>query len=121
MPRPIKNYKDKAWKVFSEYIRTRDPYCVTCLIEGKKVPSQNAGHFWHNVLDFDEENVHGQCIRCNHYYSGNLAQYSVYLLQKLGKKKFDALDIRHTMALKGEKRSDSDYIKIIEKYDKRKD
>ncbi len=101
----------KAWNVFSKWIRNRDPYCVTC-----GAPSQQAGHFWHGVLDFDEENISGQCIRCNHFLSGNLAQYSIYLLRKLGKKKFEALDLRHTRALAGEKRTDEEYNTIIEKY-----
>lgn len=103
--------KKKAWKVFSAYIRKRDPRCVCCGAE-----TTQAGHFYHNVLDFDEENVNGQCVRCNHYLSGNLAVYSVYLLKKLGKKKFEALNTRHYMALKGEIRSDEEYLDIIEKY-----
>lgn len=104
--------KDKAWKVFSKWIRNRDKKCVTC----PNGLAENAGHFWHNVLDFDEENINGQCVRCNKWLSGNLAPYSVYLLRKLGKKKFDALDIRHTRAIGGEHRTEEDYQKIIDKY-----
>jgi len=109
-------YKKKAWKVFSAWIRNRDPYCVTHLVMGKKVPTQNAGHFWHAVLDFDEENINGQCINCNKWNSGRLAEYSKYLLQKIGKDKFDALDIRHTRAIGGEYRTEADYQAIIDKY-----
>lgn len=107
----IKSAKERAWRYFSAYIRKRDPRCVTCGAE-----TTQAGHFWHNVLDFDEENVNGQCLRCNHFMSGNLAPYSVYLLKKLGKKKFDALDIRHTKALGGEKRSVEELLAIGDKY-----
>lgn len=110
------NLHRKAWDTFSKYIRKRDPYCVTHLVLGNKVPSQNAGHFWHGVLDFDEENINGQCINCNKWNSGRLAEYSTYLLNKLGKKKFDALDIRHTRALAGEKRTDEEYLAIIKKF-----
>lgn len=110
------NLKAKAWKTFSKWVRNRDPFCVTHLVMGSKVPTQNAGHFWHTVLDFDEENVNGQCINCNKYNSGRLAEYSRYLLDKLGKDKFDALDIRHTRALAGEKRTDEEYLTIIDKY-----
>ena len=108
----IARLKDRAWATFSLWIRTRDKKCVTCP-NGK---AENAGHFFHAVLDFDEENINGQCVRCNKWLSGNLAVYSVYLLKKLGKKKFDALNIRHYMAMKGEKRSEQDYEEIIEKY-----
>ena len=104
--------KDTAWKTFSEYIRLRDKHCVTC----PNGLAENAGHFWHNVLDFDEENVHGQCVRCNKWLSGNLAVYAVYLLKLMGKKKFDALDIRHTRAIGGEYRTEKDYEKIIKTY-----
>lgn len=78
--------------------------------------AENAGHFYHAVLDFDEENINGQCVRCNKWMHGNLAPYSVYLLNKLGKKKFDALNIRHYRAMAGEKRYPQDYLDIIEKY-----
>lgn len=115
--------KKKAWVVFSEWIRKRDRQCVTC---GKAYWEQElgewtikglqAGHFHHNVLDFDEENVNCQCSQCNHYMSGNLAKYSIYLLDRLGKKKFMDLGIRAKMALKGELKSVEDYQKIIERY-----
>ena len=106
----------KAWKVFSKWIRNRDPFCVTHLILGKQVPSENAGHYWHAVLDFDEENINGQCINCNKWNSGRLAEYEVYLTRKLGQKKFRELEKRHWLAIKGEKRTDKDYLDLIKKY-----
>ena len=112
----ISGQRKKAWSIFSKWIRNRDKWCVTHLVEGKYIPSENAGHFWHGVLDFDEENINGQCINCNKWNNGKLAQYSVYLLKKLGKKKFDELDIRHSRASGGEYRTVEDYQKIIEKY-----
>lgn len=108
--------KKKAWRVFSKWIRARDPFCVTCLILSKKIPSQNAGHFWHGVLDFDEENINGQCVHCNKWLSGNLANYSIYLIRKLGIKKFKELDLRHTKAMAGEYKTDQEYLDIIDKY-----
>lgn len=112
MKSKILRLKDKAWKTFSIWIRNRDKVCFTC---GSTKDSQ-AGHFWHNVLDFDEENIHQQCAHCNKYLSGNLAVYSVKLLKLIGKKRFDALNIRHTMALKGVKVNEQYYENIIEKY-----
>ena len=111
--------KDEAWKVFSIWVRNRDPYCVTCKEEENKlVPSEQAGHFYHGVLDFDEENIHCQCIVCNKWKSGNLAVYSVKLLNELGEERFKALDQRHTMAMKGDKKDLKYYEDIIEKYSK---
>lgn len=114
--RSKKTLHKEAWDVFSKWIRKRDPYCVTHLEMGIFYPSQNAGHYWHGVLDFDEENINGQCVNCNKWNSGRLAEYARYLINKLGYKKFDELDIRHTMAMKGEKRTDEEYRAIIEKY-----
>lgn len=106
----------KAWRVFSKWIRTRDPFCVTHLIMGKQIPSENAGHYWHNVLDFDEININGQCVNCNKWNSGRLAEYAEYLIKKYGIEEFEELNKRHYLAMKGEKRTDEDYQKIIEKY-----
>lgn len=104
--------KKKAWAVFSKWIRNRDKRCVTCPM-GK---AENAGHYHHGVLDFDEINVNGQCVRCNKWLSGNLAPYSIYLIGKYGLDEFVALDQRHWTAIKGEKKTDSEYLAIIEKY-----
>lgn len=110
--RPI-NLKRKAWDVFSKWIRERDKMCVTC---GTRNTLLNAGHFWHGVLDFDEMNINAQCTGCNNYKSGNLAPYSIYLINKYGTDKFKDLEKRHYLAMAGEYRSDQDYLNIIEKY-----
>lgn len=109
--------KDKAWRVFSAWVRARDPYCITCLVADKMVPSANAGHFHHNCLDFDEENVNGQCVYCNKWMSGNLNLYSIYLLKKLGKKRFEKLNIRHFRDMGAQKHDEEYYKKIIKKYE----
>lgn len=114
MPRKISSegLKRKAWETFSKWVRNRDKRCVTC----GNTELLCGGHFWHGVLDFDEMNINAQCDSCNRYKSGNLAPYASYLIMKYGVDEFKKLDIRHSMAQKGEKRSDADYIAIIEKY-----
>jgi len=81
---------DKAWRVFSRYIRERDKYiCFTCGSEGN-----HAGHFKHGKHTeryFNEHNVHCQCVRCNMYLSGNQAVYLRRIQQKYGMKKADEL------------------------------
>lgn len=106
--------KTNAWDTFSKYVRLRDKKCFTC-----PGLAEQAGHFYHNCLDFDEENIHGQCKRCNHFLSGNLAVYSHNLLQLIGKKKFDALYIRHYQDMKSQKREEKYYEDIIKKYKKK--
>ena len=104
--------KRKAWNVFSKWIRNRDKWCITC---GSRNQLQ-AGHFWHGVLDFDEMNINCQCKSCNHFKSGNLAPYSVYLIRKYGQEAFEDLEKRHYLAMRGEYRTDKDYRAIIDKY-----
>lgn len=108
--------KKKAWKTFADWIKKRDNYtCITC---GARPDSANlhAGHFWHGVLDFDEMNINAQCNSCNHFKSGNLAIYSTYLIRKYGLEKFNDLETRHYLAMKGEYRTDEDYRAIVDKY-----
>ncbi len=108
----LANAKKKAWIAFSKYIRSRDKTCVTCPT-GR---AENAGHFWHGLLDFDEININGQCVRCNKWLSGNLAVYSTYLINKYGTKAFKKLEERKFKAKSGEIRSIDDYQKIEQKY-----
>src|ERR1035437_3381143 len=84
--------KDNAWKTFSKWIRERDGHCVTC-----GAGAENAGHFWHNMLDFDEININAQCVHCNKWMSGNLAVYAIYLIKKHGLRKFLDLYDRHNL------------------------
>lgn len=82
---PISKLKAKLWKVFSEYIRTRDKgICFTC---GRKAEGSgyHAGHFISKsvggiALYFHPENVRGQCYNCNINLGGNQWEYG----QKLG-------------------------------------
>ena len=111
-PRRIDLHR-KAWSTFSRWIRNRDKICITCGNRG----NLEAGHFWHACLDFDEININAQCTSCNHFKSGNLASYSVYLLNKYGEKAFKDLEQRHWLALRGEYRTDQQYLDIIKKYE----
>lgn len=104
--------RDKAWKVFSLWIRNRDKRCVTC----GSTSTLQAGHFWHAVMDFDERNINAQCSACNHFRSGNLAQYSLYLLNKLGEEGFKQLEADKYKAIAGEYRTEEEYQAIIDKY-----
>ncbi len=111
MKKPI-NLKRKAWDIFSKWIRNRDKRCVTC----GSMNMLQAGHFWHGCLDFDEMNINAQCNKCNTYLSGNLAPYSVYLINKHGIEAFKDLEKRHYLALRGERYSDQELQEIIDKY-----
>lgn len=85
---------DKAWKLFSRYIRQRDKgVCFTC---GKKDEwkRMHAGHFIHGKhtpLYFNEYNVHCQCPKCNTFLGGARDIYLRNIQKKYGIKKGDEL------------------------------
>jgi len=85
----------KTKETFNTFIRLSksDKYgigvCVTC---GAKIhyKEANAGHFQHS-LNFVEDNQHIQCRRCNLFLSGNLANYTIYMIDKYGRERVDEL------------------------------
>ncbi len=127
MPRKksLTYYKNKAWRVFSKYIRTRDCLattdfpdqgkCVTC---GKYFPFSElqAGHAIggrSNSILFDEKLVSAQCRACNHYGNGRYGEYSVWFIKKYGLKEWEAkVKLSRTLV----KYTQQDYKDIHDKY-----
>ncbi len=124
MPKPLTDFKRKAWDTWSIWIRNRDGRkCYTCpnkyWDEEKgewSLKGLTAGHFKHGVLDFDEMNIHSQCVQCNVHFSGRLDVYSENLIRDYGLKAFKDLCNRAKKATKGHKYSEEEYRTIIEKY-----
>ena len=103
----LQKAKEKAQKIFNEYIRMRDclettntPFsciCCTCkreithsfaeLVAGHWIKDSKNG----NLTSFDEHNVHGQCQKCNRYLNGNDGEYSIFILDKYGRDELDRL------------------------------
>lgn len=90
----IPQLKKDAVKHFNAFIRSRDQGlpCISC-----GSPSfEHAGHFYsgghYEYLRFDPDNVHGQCLRCNYFLSGNLNQYRINLEKRIGKERLQKLD-----------------------------
>jgi len=92
--------KDRAWKSFSKYIRTRDclrfsndpelGMCVTCK-RSYPFKQLQAGHFIQgrgNSVLFDERLVYSQCVGCNGNppmgKGGNYVEYYVFMLEEWG-------------------------------------
>ena len=75
-----------------------------------------AGHYKHNVLDFDEMNVHCQCVRCNKYLHGNGGEYAFRLARHYGLEELNDLHIRAYRALAGERHEPSWYQEKITFY-----
>lgn len=82
-----------AQRAFNAWIRQRDKDmpCISC---GGRV--EQAGHYYsaghHGALRFNENNVHGQCVRCNHFLHGNLTNYRNGLIKRIGENKVLLLD-----------------------------
>ena len=64
----------------------------------------HASHYWledqYASVRFDEENVNGGCRRCNKQLSGNLANYEVNLIDKIGNENFQKLNFRRNQIKK---------------------
>jgi len=104
-PLTKKGKKQKAWNIFSKYIRTRDclktskfPDCGKCITCGKFFPIQElqAGHAIsgsNNSILFDEELVNAQCRGCYGYHLISNGFDRQQFSQKLALYQLDQIDI----------------------------
>ena len=98
--------------------------CISCT-HTKPVSQLNAGHFFSAgqfpEVRFHENNVNGQCIRCNLHLHGNLDGYRKGLERKLGTTQLTRLDdIVGATKVTGFKWDRFSVIDIIETYKKKK-
>lgn len=79
----------EAQAAFNAFIRARDhdQPCISCgrFHDG----SWDAGHYRSvgaaPALRFDENNVHKQCVPCNQHKGGNVVEYRIRLVEKIGR------------------------------------
>ena len=88
-----------AQAAFNKYIRERDKDlpCISC---GRHHEGQyHAGHYKtrgaHKELALNELNCHKQCAPCNNHLSGNLVNYRINLIEKIGLDKVEWLEGPH--------------------------
>lgn len=93
------DWQREAQAAFNAYIRERDAEepCISC---GRYHQGQwHAGHYLSTGarpnLRFDERNVHKQCQPCNTHLSGNLVNYRMRLIAKIGLDQVEALEADH--------------------------
>lgn len=99
--RPRKWWAAKAKKSLHAYIRARDEgkCCISCdvilLRRGRVGGDYDAGHFRSvgsaKHLEFEENNIHGQCKHCNDYLAGNPVGYERGLIARYGVAYVEAL------------------------------
>ena len=111
---------EKAQKVFNAYIRQRDSKdghftCISCF-KTLPVESMNAGHYvpvkGGSFLRFNEDNVHGECQRCNGFDEFHLIGYRKHLLLKIGKKRVEWLENNRTKVHKWDRTDLEDIITL---------
>lgn len=88
-----------AQAAFNAFIRARDSGepCISC---GRHHQGQyHAGHYRtvgaNPELRFNELNVHKQCAPCNDHLHGNLINYRIELIKRIGQDKVDWLEGKH--------------------------
>lgn len=84
----------KAQTVFNKWIRERDKDCgcITCNTGGVEHACHfySAGHY--SALRFNEDNVHGGCLRCNYFKHGSGVDYRRRIENKIGLQRLQLLD-----------------------------
>jgi len=89
-------------KLVNQYIRLRDKGlpCISCGHNFANGRQEHAGHYIprskSSLLRFDERNINTQCNICNDYLSGNVGEYRVGLIQKIGIKEVEFLEENKT-------------------------
>lgn len=90
------DYMKEAQEVFNKYIRLRDEGlpCISC--QRHHQGQYHAGHY-RSVgaapqLRFNELNVHKQCSACNNHKSGNVVEYRINLIKKIGLENVEMLE-----------------------------
>ena len=88
-----------ADKAFSEYIRKRDEYCVTC---GSKDRLQ-CGHLFSRVAystRWNEHNAAAQCAACNMRHEYDPGPLTLYFLHRSGQDAYEELHSLHKSPMK---------------------
>lgn len=123
----IKKYKKytlsqlqkKATDIFNRYIRLRDEGkgCVSC----DSYTFSDAGHFYsgghYPSLKYNENNVHGQCRKCNWHEHANLIEYRKRITQRITENELKELDFEVSKYKQTGYKWDRFYlIEVIETY-----
>ena len=92
-------WRVEAQTAFNAYIRHRDSDlpCISCASNGDRDGGYwDAGHYRSRGaakhLSFHQHNCHKQCHKCNRYLSGNVVEYRIMLIERIGLDKVEALE-----------------------------
>lgn len=95
----LSDLKKAVQREVNAYVRLRDEKepCISCQ---RFVPQKDAGHFLAQgstgILRYDLDNLWGQCQSCNRFKHGNLLEYRINLVKKIGLSMVERLEsMRH--------------------------
>jgi hypothetical protein len=106
------DYLKEAQAAFNAYVRARDKddACVSCgnyVLDDQIGGGWDAGHYRSTGsaphLRFNLHNCHKQCVKCNRFLSGNVAEYRKGLIEKIGIEKVEALEAMNAVENTGKK------------------
>lgn len=93
--------KKSAQTAFNAYIRARDSgsCCISCDKPDNGSHQRHASHYRSvkacSFLRFNEDNVHASCMQCNSHMSGNITEYRLRLINKIGIDKVEWLECQN--------------------------
>ncbi len=91
----IAQLKASVQRVVNAYVRKRDADdpCISCQ---KRCESGEAGHFIaqgaSGYLRYNLDNLRKQCGSCNRWKHGNLLEYRIHLVEKIGKDRVEWME-----------------------------
>lgn len=116
----IQDYIKMTQIIFNKFIRLRDKYkpCISCNAKAGSY-TITAGHYFPSTnksVTFNEDNLHGQCwYNCNSSKSGNLAEYRLGLIQRIGVERLEKLELESRKTKKWTKEELKEIMAIYKK------
>lgn len=111
----LSDLKQVAQRHVNKFIRERDKNlpCISC----QKKPVEHAGHYIaqgsSGLLRYEPDNISGQCKQCNKWKHGNLLEYRIHLVEKIGEDRVKELEaLRYGI----KKWTREELLEIIEEY-----
>ena len=108
----------EAQSAVNAYIRARDSNkpCISCQVKTlhKLGGTMDAGHYRSRGsaahLRFNVLNIHSQCVTCNRWQSGNVVDYRINLIKRIGLEAVERLESDNST-----RKFDRDYLIRIKK------
>lgn len=91
----LRELQKRTQVVFNAWIRERDKDlpCISC---GQHKDKYHAGHYiaqgFSGFLKYNEDNCNKQCVGCNLFKRGNLIEYRIALVKKIGQDRVEWLE-----------------------------